>query len=287
METGNVLKSLIFKDEAVLTLIDGTSFVREGLRLHGLKGGASAAFAESLLFAAFAGASLKSQTDAVSVAIKGGNIGNLCVSCNGELSVRGYIDYPENGEDEKNGKIAEPAFSGEETFSVIRDDGYGKQPFVGTCACLSGDFDENFTEYYRVSEQLTTVFGTALRFSDAGEIEFAGAAIVQLLPFSSEGTRQSLPSSSELKFFAAEIESAGLEKVADRRFSAKSDRMVFENAAYKCNCSREYLSGVLASLGRAEIEKIVREDGAVKVHCHYCNKDYTFGMDDIRALFEK
>lgn len=284
MEKGNVLKSLIFEDEAVLTLIDGTAFVREGIRLHGLKNGASTAFAESLLFAAFAGASLKSQTDAVSAAIKGGNIGNLCVSCSGELSVRGYIDYPENGE---NGGDFEPAFSGEETFSVIRDDGYGKQPFVGTCACVSGDFDENFKEYYRVSEQLTTVFGTALRFSDQGEIAFAGAAIVQLLPFSSEGTRRNLPSAAELKFFAAEIESAGLEKVADRRFSAKSDRMVFENAAYKCNCSREYLSGVLASLGRAELEKIVREDGEIKVHCHYCNKDYAFGMEDIRVLFEK
>ena len=281
MQSDNVLKALVFDDEAILTLIDGTAMVKEGLRLHGLEKNAAAAFAEGLLFVAFMSAGLKSEKAAVSVAMKGGKIGNISVSGNGKLAIRGYIDYA-------GGEFASEAiFTGEEVLSVIRDDGYGAQPFVGTCACIKGDFDANFGEYYRMSEQLTTVFGTALRFSDSGELAFAGLAAIQLLPFSSERTKSALASESDLKICATEIESLGLEKVAARRFSAKDDRIVKECAEYKCNCSREYLAGVLVTLGKKELERIIIEDGAVKVHCHYCNKDYAFYKEDVESLFSK
>jgi redox-regulated HSP33 family molecular chaperone len=35
------------------------------------------------------------------------------------------------------------------------------------------------------------------------------------------------------------------------------------------------------------MRQIIREDGAVRVHCHYCNTDYTFGEEDADQLFSK
>ena len=31
---------------------------------------------------------------------------------------------------------------------------------------------------------------------------------------------------------------------------------------------------------------IIKEQGEISVHCHYCNTDYKFGQDDIDKLFK-
>ena len=44
---------------------------------------------------------------------------------------------------------------------------------------------------------------------------------------------------------------------------------------------------VLTSLGEAQMRSIIREDGAVRVHCHYCNTDYSFDDSDADMMFKK
>ena len=56
---------------------------------------------------------------------------------------------------------------------------------------------------------------------------------------------------------------------------------------YKCNCSESKIKGVLSAVGREELLKICDEAGEVKVHCHYCNTDYTFDRARIEEEFSK
>ena len=114
---------------------------------------------------------------------------------------------------------------------------------------------------------------------------FAGAAVLQPLPFASEKVLNSLPTEAELGKIAEQISALGPEKCAQTYFSAKSAVLEEREAAYKCNCSREYLSGVLVSLGKEELEDILRKDGEIRVHCHYCNTDYRFTREDVDKLF--
>ena len=39
-------------------------------------------------------------------------------------------------------------------------------------------------------------------------------------------------------------------------------------------------------MGRGELENILKEQGEISVHCHYCNTDYKFGAEDIEKLFK-
>ena len=77
----------------------------------------------------------------------------------------------------------------------------------------------------------------------------------------------------------------GVDAVAIDDFSAKKDGIKGRKATYTCNCSRDYLKQVLTSLGEAQMRAIIREDGAVRVHCHYCNTDYVFTKSDEEILF--
>lgn len=277
----NLLRTLIWDEEVSLTLIDGTALAREGVRLHKLNRFACDAFSESLLFTAFLSACLKDEKGGVSISLKGdGEVKNIAVSGNRKLEIRGAIDN------------ATPACQAEEnpfkngSLSVIRDDGYAR-PFVGACAVVEGGLDEQFEEYFRVSEQLPTFFKTKTTYSEKGELLFAGLVALQPLPFAGE---ENLRKAADKEYFRRALElleKEGIEKSAETVFSANLAAAEERTARYKCNCSKEYVSEILVSLGKEELLKIVEEEGAARIHCHYCNTDYEFGKEDVERLFSR
>ncbi len=285
----NVLRTLIGGGQVSLTLIDGTEMVREAIRLHVLSRASAIVLGKALVDMAFVSASLKDPDYAVSLSVRGdGEGGDVSVSGNGRLEMRGYIGDASvplsEGESEEAGEAR--CLGSRGTFVLIRDDGYGEMPFTGTCMLpASGGVDGAFEEYYRVSEQIPTRVASALRFGENGELVFAGGAFLQPLPGADPALFDSLPSGEALRKIAAAIGEEGTEKCAIRFFSADSSAFDEREAAYKCNCSKEYLSGVLFTLGREELEEILRTDGEIKVHCHYCNKDYRFTPEDVKKMF--
>ena len=52
-----------------------------------------------------------------------------------------------------------------------------------------------------------------------------------------------------------------------------------------CRCSREGISLLLISMGRAEVEQIVAEEGRVAVTCEFCGKQYVYSKSDAATLF--
>ena len=76
-------------------------------------------------------------------------------------------------------------------------------------------------------------------------------------------------------------------RVAEKYFSADGKGVEYKTAKYECHCSRAYLAEVLASIGEAEMRKIIQEDGCIRVHCHYCNTEYVFTEDDVELVFNR
>lgn len=54
---------------------------------------------------------------------------------------------------------------------------------------------------------------------------------------------------------------------------------------FRCRCSTERVAHALRIAGRAEIEAALAERGVVDVTCEFCNRRYTFGPAEARALF--
>jgi molecular chaperone Hsp33 len=252
--------------------------VKEGVRLHGLYGEQAEVFAGALSFLTFMSAGLKERTGEVSLSIKtDGKILDLCASGNADLKIRGYLDWNET---------AQTPF-GNGALTLVRDDGYSR-PFVGACGLIKeGSLDENFEEYFRASEQLPTFIATNYLENADGTLEFSGIIVLQPLPFASESALKKIPNHLELKAILQEVKKYGALQVASEKFGATEGACSLKNASYTCNCSREYLKGVLVSLGENEFRNIIKEDGAVRVHCHYCNTDYAFTDEDADLLFAK
>ena len=58
-----------------------------------------------------------------------------------------------------------------------------------------------------------------------------------------------------------------------------------EQLFFHCTCSRENIANTLRSLGYAETQSIIEEQGVIKVECNFCKKNYEFDQVDTEALF--
>jgi molecular chaperone Hsp33 len=53
---------------------------------------------------------------------------------------------------------------------------------------------------------------------------------------------------------------------------------------FACTCSRGKVERTLIAMGEEELRSIIRDEGAIKVDCEFCNQHYTFDTSDVDAL---
>ena len=283
-----ILRGLAYGDEVSLAVADTTALVNEAIRIHGLSALSAAALGRTLTVAAYMCSSLKEERGALSVSVKGNGVGgNIYVSGDKALHMRGYIENP-HAELPPNasGKLDVGGCVGREGYlSVVRDDGENI-PFVGTTPLVSGEIGEDFAAYFAYSEQLPTAIAVGVKIGTDGNCLGAGGVFLQPLPGASE---ESVNRAAEaIRSFGAVssmLEKHSAEEILREYFGAV--KFYTLEPEYKCNCSRNYIEGILAAMGEKEIRAVIAEQGKIDVHCHYCNSDYTFSPEDAEEIIRK
>ena len=277
----NLLRTLVFGGQVSLTLANTTEIVREGMKLHKLSPSAGFVFGKAISAMTFMSACLKNEEGEISLSLQGDGLGGeIAVSGNRALRLRGYIQNTDIIGDEQ------ACLGDNGALTIIRDDGYNR-PFVGACALpKKGGIDGAFEEYYRISEQLPTYIKTRVDLDEKGNCVFAGVAVLQPLPFADEETLKKVET-TELSALLEEVKTLGVEETARLHFDVDKDVFELRRAVYKCNCSRRYLMRVLVSLGEEQLREIIKDEGAARIHCHYCNTDYEFDEEDADKLFPR
>ena len=118
-------------------------------------------------------------------------------------------------------------------------------------------------------------------------VKAAGGYLIQLMPGATEDTITKV----EGGIMAAGPVSALLEQDPDpekllRAVMSDFELKILETqpVAYKCYCSRERVERALISMGRKELEDLLREQGGCRLSCQFCDTVYDFSADDIRRL---
>ena len=281
-----LLKTLVFDDQISVAVLDTTEMVNDAIKIHKLSPVCAAAFGRTMTASTFMASGLKNQKDKLTVVIKGdGPCGKITVCGNGDLFMRGSIDNPQvdiplradgklnvGGCVGKNGKMV-----------VIKSMGL-KESYTGSSELVSGEIAEDFTSYYALSEQQPTAMALGVKIGKDLTCIGAGGVIVQALPFASEENlikaEEIVKSLSNVSTVVGEI---GAEGILRKYFGTEK---FFEfSPSYKCQCSREYISEVLVSLGKQELNKIIEEEGKITVNCQFCATDYNFYSEDVEKLF--
>ena len=269
--------------------ITGTELVERARQIHRLLPVATAALGRALMGASMMGDQLKEERGTVTLRIKGGGpLGTITAVSDHLGNVRGYVqngmvDFTEKAP----GKLDVGAAVGSQgTLTLIRDMGL-REPYVGTVELLSGEIAEDLAAYFVESEQIPTACALGVLIGTGQSVTSAGGYLIQLLPGAGEeiigkverGVARvgSVSRALEHGMTAREL----LEQVlSEFRLEILEEHSV----EYRCYCSRARVETALISLGRQELDDMIREQGQAEVTCQFCDKVYRFTKEELCAL---
>jgi len=278
-------KGVAFGGKISVTVIEATEMVNQAIKIHNLSPLAAAALGRTLIAATFMSSTLKSAEDRLSVTLSGDGVGGqIVVAGDAALNMRGYIDNPScelplNAK----GKLDVAGCVGKGRLTVVKSMGL-KEPYTGSCAIESGEIAEDFARYYAYSEQQPTAMALGVKVGKGNVCIGAGGVIFQAMP---DADDESLRAAEELALSLTDV-STVMEKTGAGSFvKEKLGDFVYETFTpkYNCLCSKEYIDGVLLTLGYDELCDTCEKEGRVEVACHFCNKKYVYYKKDVDALF--
>ena len=184
----------------------------------------------------------------------------------------------------------------------------GQQPYQGVVP-LFGDQGEKLEHLHEVlehymlqSEQLDTVLVLA------ADDQVAAGLLIQRLPVEGEGNlagqfdsaarEAQLGRSEDFSRIAILARSLQREELLTLDAQTLLHRLFWEEPLarfaplvgeagprFACSCSRERVGQMIRSLGTAEVESILAEQGQVEVGCDFCGAQYRFDPVDAAGLF--
>ncbi|MGD9561688.1 MAG: Hsp33 family molecular chaperone HslO [Pyrinomonadaceae bacterium] len=272
-----------------------TDVLREAVRRHQTSPTVSAAFGRLLTGTLLLGDTFKDY-DRLTVKIEGdGPIAGLTAETTGAGTVRGYVKNP--GAElppSANGKFDVGGIIGKGTFYVIRESGFEiglhKDPYVGSVPLVSGEIGEDFAYYLAKSEQIPSavLLGVLLK-SKAPFVTASGGVLVQMLPGANEHIITMIEDTiRHAPHVTTAIEGgAGPEDLLKLALGEIDFEILDEReVSFQCNCSVEKAKALIASLGAAEVESMIKEDRGATMNCGFCNETYRLSEADLEELLQ-
>lgn len=266
------------------------NLVEKARGLHNTSPVATAALGRLLTAGAMMGCMMKGEKDLLTLQIKcSGPIGGLTVTADAFGRVKGYVNHPQVmlPVNEK-GKLDVGGALDLGILYVIKDMGL-KEPYVGQTVLQTGEIGEDLTYYFANSEQIPSSVGLGVLMNKNNTVAQAGGFILQLMPFAEEAVISALEEKLRHMNSVTELLEAGkspegiLEELFEGFDLAFTDRISTE---FSCNCSKERVEKALISIGEADIRDMIAEGKDVEMHCHFCNTNYTFSVEDLQRILK-
>ena len=282
-----LFKGLTFDGDISVTVAETTGMVNTAIEFHKLSPVCAAALGRLMTATAFMASGLKNADDRLSVTVNGDGAGGSMVVCgDAALNMRGYIDNPQVDLPLNSaGKLDVRGCVGKKgRISVVKSMGL-KEPYTGSCRIVSGEIAEDFAAYYTYSEQIPTAMALGVKIGRDLKCVGAGGVVFQVMPNARE---ESIAAAEKLigEFTAVSnmIENGGAEGIIEKYF--KTVNFTEYSARYKCNCSKEYVDGILLTLGKKELYDALKKDGKIEVECHFCPNKYVYKKEEIDELLK-
>lgn len=307
IDKNNIIRGL--SKNARFIVFDSTDLVKEAQKLHKLDPIATMFFGQFLTGTSLLSEDIKGDVYELALKLKTDGIYNTIVAvANSKGEIKGYITHDldkmnkiidKNGEflTDNNGVVR---LLGKGVLESRRDIGLSK-PFTSVIETNEENMSDIFANFYLNSEQVRSVISLGVKMDENGNILKSGGFVVQLMPNAEEKFIEKLENKIKQIHGVSELLNGGmsLEQIVELLYEdlsldltdddIKNNRKYYvedfkiassDFLQYKCNCTKEmYLDGV-KSIGMTVINKILEEEGEIKVECHFCDKIYIYTKKD-------
>ncbi len=252
---------------------------------------ATAALGRLMSAAVMMGADLKGENDLLTLRMEGdGPMGGLLATADSHGNVKGYAFHPEvllppNA----RGKLDVGGALGAGMLSVVKDIGL-KEPYVGQTNLVSGEIAEDLTYYYATSEQIPCSIALGVLMNKDNTVRQAGGFMIQLLPGASDELIDRLEERlGELSSITALLDAGKTPEEILSDLLGDFDLEILEKkpVQFHCDCSRERVERAIVSIGKKEIREMIEEGKPIEAGCQFCNKKYSFSVEELEKLLQK
>jgi molecular chaperone Hsp33 len=268
---------------------DTTSMVEEARRLHNTSPVASAALGRALTASSIMGIMMKGDNDKLTLSINGkGPLGTIVCVADSKGTVKGYVSNPlVDIPSRADGKLDVGSAVGiKGLVTIIKDMGM-KEPYTGQYPLVNGEIAEDLTAYYAYSEQQPSAIALGVLVDVDYSIKAAGGFIVQLMPEAEEKDIDILEKNlSQITSVSHLIDDGKTPEDLINLVLKDLEPMIYEKipVSYKCDCSRERIEKALISIGKKDLDEIIKEDKLAEISCHFCNTVYHFNESELIDL---
>jgi len=270
---------------------DTRILTQKAREIHNTSPVASAALGRALTAGAMMGLMLKGEKDLLTLQLKGdGPLKGIVVTADSKANVKGYVYEPNVDIPLKpSGKLDVGGAIGQGSLSILRDTGL-KEPYIGKIPLISGEIADDLTYYFAKSEQIPTAVALGVLIDVDTSVKQAGGFIIQLMPNTQESVVEALeermrniPSVTQMLETGNSAEGILNTVLGDMGVNVL-DKVP---AQFYCNCSRQRVEKALISIGKKDLQEILNTDKKAELHCHFCNKSYTFEEEDLKRILEE
>ncbi len=210
----------------------------------------------------------------------------LVVECNSDFGLRATAKWDGDIADDQH--LFNLVEQGQFAITIDPKD---KQAYQGIVPLEGESIAEVLQNYMYRSEQIDT------RLWLHSDNDTAAGLLIQKLPdttnqttMTSEQKAEQIETWNRLGILAdtitpEELLSLDAQTMLTRLFH-EEDIELFEphHAPFFCRCSRHAVANMLRTLGEAEINSIIADEGKIDIHCDYCNQHYVFDEVDAQEL---
>lgn len=289
---GKIVRYITKDGSAFIIAADSTDAVYEMERIHKPSAAVTAGMGRLMTAASLMGVMLKDKDDSVTLRFNGNGPAGCVIAVsdwqgNCRISVENpIVELPLNSK----GKLDVSGALGNSGYLyVVKDIGL-KEPFIGTTQIVSGEVAEDITNYFAVSEQTPSVCSLGVLINPDLTVNCAGGFLIQLLPGCPENIIDVLEKNISVLPPVTQMLSGKMtvdEMAVKAMGGLDLDKLDETEFTYKCNCSRQKAQDAMLAAGKKELEDMIKDGKPAVVECHFCDKRYEFGLEDIKSLIKK
>ncbi|MBK9185032.1 MAG: Hsp33 family molecular chaperone HslO [Moraxellaceae bacterium] len=204
----------------------------------------------------------------------------MMAECNHHHQIRAIAQLNEKADFANEASLSDLLADGLLVITLEPENGQRYQGIVELTGDNLADYLEN---YFSQSEQLPTRLWLA-----ANQTQGAGL-LLQALPQSQEDEDEDrwtrlVQMTQTLK--TDELLGLSADEILYRLYHEEEVTLPESQAVtFSCTCSRDGTAQALLSIGQAECEDILAEQGEIRLNCQFCHTEYVFELTEIRQLF--
>jgi molecular chaperone Hsp33 len=173
-------------------------------------------------------------------------------------------------------------------LNVIKDLGV-REYYQGSVPLQTGEIATDLAYYLHNSEQIPAAVSLGVYVDTDNAVKASGGFMIHSLPGASDDiTRYLEDRLTGVRPVSAMIrDGLAPEKIIEEATGLPYKILERRDVLYYCHCNRERVLDAIISIGKNDIEELIKKGETATVECQFCKTEYQIAQDELELLLKE